>query len=149
MLFVAVRCSRAQCIGAVADKVRSCGDPLQTRGLFCHAWARVRHSAALGRRPSRMLRRAVKAVRSKLEEDPDEFDLKEIFMNVKTGLRTIDGKLDLLTARLDQVMQHVDTHESKLDGLENHISDIYDQQSKSKEHQLKMDKLLNVIKAKN
>ncbi|KAJ1153855.1 hypothetical protein NDU88_006613 [Pleurodeles waltl] len=83
------------------------------------------------------------------EKKPDELNLKGILMDVKTSLRTKDGKMDLLTARLDQVKQWVDTHESRLDGLENRISDIDDQQFKSREHQLKIDKVLDVIKAKN
>ncbi|KAJ1213385.1 hypothetical protein NDU88_001022 [Pleurodeles waltl] len=83
------------------------------------------------------------------EEDLDELDLKEILLNVKTSLKTIDGKLDLLTARLDQVKQCVDMHESRLDNLETRISDIDDQQTESKEQLLKMDRILDIINAKN
>ncbi|KAJ1171781.1 hypothetical protein NDU88_003639 [Pleurodeles waltl] len=66
-----------------------------------------------------------------------ELDLKEILLVIKTSLRTIDNKLDLLTARLYEVKQRVNTRESRLDVLENRISEIDDQQYKSKEHNFK------------
>ncbi|KAJ1169508.1 hypothetical protein NDU88_001401 [Pleurodeles waltl] len=43
------------------------------------------------------------------EEDPDELDLKKILLDVKTSLTTIDGKLDVLTTRLDQLKHCVDS----------------------------------------
>ncbi|KAJ1117890.1 hypothetical protein NDU88_006086 [Pleurodeles waltl] len=53
-----------------------------------------------------------------MEEDAGELDLREMLLDVKTSLKTIDGNLDLLTAHLDQVKQRVDTHEFRLDCLE-------------------------------
>ncbi|KAJ1179959.1 hypothetical protein NDU88_005187 [Pleurodeles waltl] len=47
------------------------------------------------------------------EEDPSKLDIKVILLEVKISLKTINGKLDLLTAGLDQVKQCLDSHESR------------------------------------
>ncbi|KAJ1082416.1 hypothetical protein NDU88_002584 [Pleurodeles waltl] len=126
-----------------------------TRGQMPEHWALLRQFPPITEGGKKRIRhgeseRTNRAIsNSPPEEDPDELDLKEILLNVKTSLKTIDGKLDLLTARLDQVKQHVDTQESRMDNLENRISDIVDQQTESKEKLLKMNRILDIIKAKN
>ncbi|KAJ1184473.1 hypothetical protein NDU88_001279 [Pleurodeles waltl] len=76
-------------------------------------------------------------------------NFKELLMEVKSSLKTIDMNLDILTSRLDLMKQCVDKHESRLDHLENHASNVDDFHADTEEHLLKMDKDLDIIKAKN
>ncbi|KAJ1141192.1 hypothetical protein NDU88_007527, partial [Pleurodeles waltl] len=45
--------------------------------------------------------------------------------------------------------KQVDKHEARLDMLENRVSDTYNLLVDAKEHLLRMDKVLELIKAKN
>ncbi|KAJ1136598.1 hypothetical protein NDU88_003013 [Pleurodeles waltl] len=51
--------------------------------------------------------------------------------------------------RLDHMKQQVGKHETRLGHLENRVSDADNTQADSKEHLLRMDKILDLIKAKN
>ncbi|KAJ1109803.1 hypothetical protein NDU88_007161 [Pleurodeles waltl] len=76
-------------------------------------------------------------------------DFKELLAIVKTILKAMSEKLDILTHLLDQVKQRMFKHENRLDHLENCVSDTDNTQADSKEHLLRMDKILELIKAKN
>ncbi|KAJ1199418.1 hypothetical protein NDU88_003254 [Pleurodeles waltl] len=52
------------------------------------------------------------------DNGPNEIDLRELLMDVKTSLKTIDAKIDLLTNHLDHVKQRVDKYEARLDHVE-------------------------------
>ncbi|KAJ1214260.1 hypothetical protein NDU88_001885 [Pleurodeles waltl] len=81
--------------------------------------------------------------------EPQDVDLTELLIEVKSSLKSIDAKIDILTNRLDQVKQRVDKHEHRLDVLENHMSNTDDSQAESEEHLLKMDNILYLIQMKN
>lgn len=67
---------------------------------------------------------------------------------MKSSLKTID-KLDILTSQLEQVKKQVDTHETRLDQLDNRSKEVHEFQMETKEQLLQMDKILNIISAKN
>lgn len=70
-------------------------------------------------------------------------------LEMRSSLRTIDSKLDVFTSQLESVKQKVDTHETRLDVLENRHSDLHDFQVETKEQVLQMDKVLGLLRAKN
>ncbi|KAJ1153373.1 hypothetical protein NDU88_006134 [Pleurodeles waltl] len=78
-----------------------------------------------------------------------DVDLKELLFEVKSSLKLINAKIDILTNPLERAKQRVDKYEHLLDLLENHVSDADDTQTDPKDHLLKLDKILDLIKIKN
>ncbi|KAJ1200066.1 hypothetical protein NDU88_003894 [Pleurodeles waltl] len=78
-----------------------------------------------------------------------DVDLKALLIQLKSSFKTVHVKLDILTSLLDQMKQHVDMHEDRLDHFENCVSNVDDAQADFKGYLLRMDNVLNIIKAKN
>lgn len=64
---------------------------------------------------------------SQAGDKPDE-DLRAIMLEVRSNLRAMDTKLEALTTGLDMVKRQVNTHESRLDALENRAGEAHEYQ---------------------
>ncbi|KAJ1154531.1 hypothetical protein NDU88_007282 [Pleurodeles waltl] len=83
------------------------------------------------------------------DDGSQDQNLRELLRDVKSGLKTNNRKLDLLTNQLDHIKQCVDKTRTEYDLLENRVCDANELQADSKEHLLCMDKVLDFIKAKS
>lgn len=82
-------------------------------------------------------------------EPEQEDDIQTMLREVKVCLQEIDPKLNSLALQMDHVSQNVDKHKSHIDTLETRVSDSDDHQVETHERLLRMDKVLEVIKARN
>ena len=83
------------------------------------------------------------------EVTTDPLDAVALLTEVRSGLRSIDSKIDTLTNRLDHMHDRIDKHGGRLDQVEPRISAVEDEAALRNEQLLRVERVLTVIKAKN
>ncbi|KAJ1113955.1 hypothetical protein NDU88_002195 [Pleurodeles waltl] len=83
------------------------------------------------------------------EEDSQSTSMKTMFLALKHSLVGIDAKLEHLTEQMDHLKERLDDHDTSLEQVKSHISDLEESQRREGERLLQLEWVLELIRNKN